>query len=106
MFYKRPPRTNRKYLHTDTGTDSKGVATDINTDIIKETVKIPLPTEVEISSDTAENTRGAHKPSIFNILKGRITIEEIILLGLIVLLLDEGIEDDMILILLIYILLT
>jgi len=67
---------------------------------------IPLPTEIEDATDITRDSRRPKKPSLLDTLKSKIKLEEIILLGLIFLLFEEGIDDEFLLILLIYILLA
>ncbi len=67
---------------------------------------IPLPNEKEIQQKSDSETRkGLSLPNIIRYIQSHIKIEELILLGLIVLMLDESFEDDLLLIILIYILL-
>jgi hypothetical protein len=67
---------------------------------------IPLPNEKEADADPALQKR---KPfalaGVLDYVRTHIRIEDIILVGLIILMLDESIEDDILLIILIYILL-
>ncbi len=69
---------------------------------------IPLPNEKEVPYKSSINT-GIKIPSplsgIIRFIQKNIKIEEIILIGLIILLLDEAFEDDLLLIALVYILL-
>jgi len=94
MLYKRHPYTNKQYSHFDIASEEK-----------ENTNRIPLPNEEE-SSEGTDETRKLHKPSILDFFKNHIRLEEIILLGIIFVLLDEGIDDEFLLIILIYILLT
>jgi len=67
---------------------------------------IPLPNEKEDLLDYKPPRKGIPIISdIINYIRRNIKIEEIILIGLIILLLDESIEDDLLLVILIYILL-
>lgn len=67
---------------------------------------IPLPNEKEVKTfEAAKSKSNFSLPRIVNFIRRHITIEEIILIGLIVLLLDEAFDDDLLLIILIYILL-
>lgn len=73
-------------------------------------IKIPYPNEIEAP---VPKPRKGHEvkagipdfSSIVNYLKNNITIEEIILVGLIILLLGEEIKDEFLIIMLVYILL-
>jgi hypothetical protein len=67
---------------------------------------IPLPNEYE---ETDRTPTGSKKESELNVLErffGGIAVEEIILLGIIFILLVEGIEDDLLLIALVFILIS
>ncbi len=67
---------------------------------------IPLPNEREPSSEYVSGSRAFSSISgIVNYIRRHVKIEDIILIGLIILMLDESIEDDLLLIILIYILL-
>ena len=65
-----------------------------------------MPNEKEASYGYFGGKKNPHGiQSIFEFIKKRISIEELILIGLIILLLDESMEDDFLLLILIYILL-
>ncbi len=69
---------------------------------------IPLPNEKEVPYISGTNIgRKISSPlsGIIRFIQKNIKIEEIILIGLIILLLDEAFEDDLLLIALVYILL-
>ena len=68
---------------------------------------IPLPNEKEnsLESTNAPAVPGRHN-NILDFIKTHIHFEEIVLIGLIFILLDEGIDDEFLLIILVYILLT
>ena len=67
---------------------------------------IPLPNEPEGVPAHGPVKRKAPVPArIAAFIREHIKIEEIILIGLIILMLDESMEDDLLLIILIYILL-
>jgi hypothetical protein len=72
----------------------------------KDFLGIPLPNEAE-SGPGYLNDRWKASPlyGVVDYIRTHVKIEEIILIGLIILLLDESIEDDLLLIILIYILL-
>lgn len=72
---------------------------------VEKLINIPLPNEKEEAVAAEFQPRELRRSSFLSFLKSRIHIEEIILLGLIFLLLEEGIDDEFLLILLIYILL-
>jgi hypothetical protein len=68
---------------------------------------IPLPNEKEVFPDYIPERKKRQSPlaAIIRYIQKHVKIEELILLGLIVLMLDESFEDDLLLIILIYILL-
>jgi len=77
---------------------------------------IPLPNEIEEASIPKNSRKGYNTPfnldfikdiTPFNLdfIKNKIHIEELVLLGVIFLLLYEGIKDDFLIVLLIYVLL-
>lgn len=94
MHEKRIPDGN-----TSSGNDS------FNTGSLKDMERIPLPNEEAILEHPA-NSRYISRPGFLNSLLSRIGLEEIIIIGLIFILLQEGIEDDLLLIVLLFILLT
>ncbi len=115
MPYRKKPLYNKKYTYSGSLSDNyKAPAKDktFNT-IIKESFEknkdIPLPNEKEIPDTNDNSSRGKNKFPLMNIIGERIHLEEIILIGLIFLLISEGlngIEDEFLLIILIYILLA
>lgn len=71
------------------------------------TEKIPFPNEAENNIQTeklTDDTSESRAKPIFNVFSKNFFIDDIILLGLIVLLLMEGLEDIVLLIVLIYLL--
>lgn len=105
MPYKRPLQDFKKYISPFY---SPNPSYSMNTGILqqKDFFGIPLPNERESIPGIAGEKRAAPSlAGIFNYIKKHIKIEEIILIGLIILMLDESIEDDLLLIILIYILL-
>lgn len=67
---------------------------------------IPLPNEKEVIPElTAEKRAFPTLSGIVNYIRRHVKIEDMLLVGLIILMLDESIEDDLLLIILIYILL-
>jgi hypothetical protein len=74
--------------------------------IIKEVGKIPLPNEFETETGSRKFANTSFLPDVFSKILGRIRLDDIILIGLIIVLLQERIEDEFLLIILIYILLT
>jgi len=93
MPYSSSRYTDRKYLPADDNS-----------------IRIPYPNEIEVPSGQVRNSHDiqAGMPnisSIINFFKSKITIEEIILVGLIILLIGEEIRDEFLIIMLVYILL-
>jgi len=106
MLYRRRPYPNRQNPHFDTGTVEGESRQGTGTYETGNSEGIPLPNEMEDSPEDTDNMPSTHRSSVFDFFKNRIRLEEIILLGLIFVLLDEGIDDDFLLIMLVYILLT
>ena len=75
---------------------------------IKHSDDIPLPNKREENNEVQNAGAGIQrqKMSIFDFLRKKIHFEEILLITLIFILLDEGIDDEFLLITLIYILIT
>jgi len=88
-MYRRRPRTSEKNKLPEKSTDS-----------------IPLPNEKEYTPARPESEIRQPPSSILDLVRKYIHFEEIIIIGLIFILLDEGIDDEFLLIILIYILLT
>ncbi|HHW49010.1 MAG TPA: hypothetical protein GXX14_10405 [Clostridiaceae bacterium] len=106
MSYRRYPQLNRRYYHQnerEKREPSNEFFTPANIDISGTIDDIPLPTDME---ETEFDLKNASRPSFLDFIKRRIHIEELILLGLIFLLLGEGIGDEILIILLLYILIT
>lgn len=108
MPYKRPINNIKKYMprfyspNPSYSMNSAGSYSHDDSDFFG----IPLPNEKEVlQKNENENRKGLSFPSIIRYIQNHIKIEEIILIGLIVLMLDESYEDDLLLIILIYILL-
>jgi hypothetical protein len=119
MYYKKNPLMNRRYLYPPGWRPMRSprnpahAQKEDTAEKIQTVEEIPLPNISE--TDTGTNTslsrsqhifRKGKRPSILDFLKERIGIEEIVLLGLIFLLLDEALDDELLLILLVYIFLT
>jgi hypothetical protein len=104
MLYRRNPFKFRRPVYPS---ENYSMKYDIEDDIKgpKELESIPLPTEDIGHSDETINTDKKRNFSFLNMIN-HIPIEEVILIGLIFLLLDETLEDDFLLIILVYILLT
>lgn len=103
MVYKRIPQNHRKYPHSSTNQTS---STTADSDTIKGMDQIPLPNEVEEAPHMFSKTRYGHKPSFLDSVTKHIQVDEILIIGLIFLLFTEGLEDDILIILLIYILVS
>ena len=109
MLYKKYPYERRKYpnqvaAQRTSASDVSGSNISINTHT--ETVEIPPPNKLESSSDADRFMHSSRSPSIIDFFKDRVKVDELILLGLIVLFLQENVEDDFLMIILVYILLT
>lgn len=120
MLYRRQPQISRKYIHNtepeytpelnynqemNPETGRTAAEALIKAGGVNPAAEIPLPNEIEASEVSLHNSRNrTGKTSFLSNLKDRIHLEEIILLGLIFLLLDEKVEDDFLLLLLVYIL--
>jgi len=95
----------RRYPHSNMdNADEKATKTNLQ-EIIKRIEDIPLPNLRENTSEPYERL-ARHFKIPFKKFFSRIGFEEILLIGLIFLFLNEGIEDDFILIILIYVLIT
>lgn len=105
MPYIRRSGANRHYGSKEQDSGFKQFTDNINVETIKEPVRITLPNGENNYSENSEDLLRKNQGSFFDILKGKITMEEIVLIGLIILLVDEGIDDDLLLVLLAYILL-
>lgn len=107
MVYRNSPQKPRRYSYENNSSPKNGKNNmdETFTDLLKDSETIPAPNLVEnIPLPSEKNKENRFLPSL-NFLKNKITIEEIILIGLIFLILDEGIEDEFLLLMLLYILL-
>ena len=77
---------------------------EIQPESIKITEEIPPPNDMEKATESTNRKSAKGPASILNFFKDRITIEEIIIIGIILLLLFEGIEDEFLILMLVYIL--
>lgn len=105
MPYKRPNQGAKKFLpsYGPKKTDNESV---FSTGYGSDSINIPMPNEREGFKHPLSKGKGLPGVnSILDFIKVHIRVEEIILIGLIILLLDESIEDDFLLIILVYILL-
>ncbi len=108
MPYKRPIKSSKKYMpqfyspSPSYPMNAAGSYSHHDSDFFG----IPLPNEKEVQTDeTFEKRKTSPFIKVINYIQKHITIEELILIGLILLMLDESFEDDLLLIILIYILL-
>jgi hypothetical protein len=106
MPYQNNPFRHRRYTYPDNNllTNEPFTNNDISTESIKVSADIPLPNNKENAQGSINQKRGMSPSSIINFFKNKITIEEIILIGVIFVLLEEGIEDEFLLLMLVYIL--
>lgn len=102
MPYKRPVHTSKKYLPPYGGSDAPEM---FELGYGQDTVSIPMPNKQEGLPGLLGGLRIPGLPAVVSFLREHIKLEELILIGLIILLLDEALEDDLLLIILIYILL-
>ncbi len=108
MPYKRPIKSSKKYIPQFYSSSPSYSISNVGSYSHDDSdfFGIPLPNEKEVKNVGAAKTQRDFSLGKFvNYIRKHITIEEIILLGLIVLLLDESFEDDLLLIILLYILL-
>lgn len=103
MPYKRTVHTAKKYIPPYGGGNPLN-ANDYGQP--GDRLKIPMPNEKEYFPGILGGKLGIPGvPAITDFLREHIHLEELILIGLIILLLNESIQDDFLLIMLIYILL-
>lgn len=105
MLYRRNPYANRKYVHAEepAAVTEQGKIQSYPDQSVK-LESIPMPDEADENTDITPGMRKSGRLSIIDFLKNRIRLEEIIIFGLIFILLQEEVEDELLLILLIYIL--
>jgi hypothetical protein len=107
MPYRRIPTRRRPYYSQDRLPTSGSGVNFANEIDFPEAERIPLPTEEEqIPLPGGELAGERKKRSFLDLLPFRIGIEELIILGLIFVLFKEGIDDDILILLLFYILFT
>lgn len=110
MAYRRPPQLYRRLSYQGMDYNSKGNADNpfvsAGTEVVREVKDIPLPTEAEEATSQERQTPQSRLGQIVDIVRKRIGLEEIIILGLIFLLIQERIDDELLLIILVYILLS
>lgn len=104
-MYRRSPSRDRRYHPQEPAAVVPSAST---LQVSDEVVHIPSPVEQETAMDrTAETRKGIELgiPVLDRLLRN-VTLEEIIIVGLIFILLQEHIEDEFLLLMLVYILLT
>lgn len=102
MLYRRPPINNKRNYYTNRQPPAASME---ESEIIREVEKIPLPNEDEKNERTIAQPAESRGFQGLRLFGRNISLDEIILAGLIFLLIYEKIDDEMLLILLIYILL-
>lgn len=112
MPYKNLIPNNKKYISPFYKPKPSYLNNPIGTSVHKEEdfFGIPLPNEKESLHDFIPIPEERKRPvnplgGIIRYLQKNVKVEELLLVGLIILLLDESLEDDLLLIALIYILL-
>lgn len=106
MINRRYLRMNRKYMHSDMSTTYNNQFIDPNfssNEEDEEVEKIPLPNEVEKHSDLHKRPQNSSHV-FFRSIFSNIQIDDIILIGLLILLFYEGLIDEFLIISLIYLL--
>jgi hypothetical protein len=106
MPYKRPVHNSKKYTSPFYSPKPSYSMNASGLPPHKDFFGIPLPNEKEaFHGHIAGKKKVPGLAGILEFVREHIKIEELILIGLIILILDESIEDDLLLIALIYILL-
>jgi hypothetical protein len=106
MPYKRPVHNSKKFIFPFYSPQPSYSMNSSGPLPQKDFFGIPLPNEREtVPGFAAEKRWVPSLAGIISFIREHVKIEEIILIGLIILMLDESIEDDLLLIILIYILL-
>jgi hypothetical protein len=104
MQYRNNPFYLRRYANNALLSNQSNTNQNIHIDTIKVTDDIPPPNNIENTSDSLTRKQTKTPFSVINFFKDKITIEEIILIGVIFILLEEGVEDEFLLLMLVYIL--
>lgn len=116
--YRKYDADRRRFYYTDTNYTPTYITRmdSAGTDSRREKIQIPPPNVEEPIHKEQRSLTHAHlhknslldtfKNSILDIFKGRIRIDDIILLGLIFILINEGIQDEILLIVLVYLFLS
>lgn len=110
MPYRRPPQNNKRFfppLFPLYNNQSRNNAAPFEAFTHRrDYLDIPLPNEKEFPDDFKEDKRLLpNLSSIVDFIRQHIKVEELILIGLIILMLDESFDDQLLLVILIYILL-
>jgi hypothetical protein len=109
MPYRRPPQNTKRFLPPllsfNTSPRRTAPSPYPGQSSHKDFLDIPLPNEQEYTEAYHEERRILPGlSSVVDFVREHIHIEELILIGLIILLLDESMEDNLLLVLLFYIL--
>lgn len=111
MPYRRPAPPNKRFLPPGLAFKAENTPGYAVPDIRQEYIHIPLPNEREVIPETYGERKksslfnsGFSLPAIFDFLRERIKLEEILLIALIVILLGESVQDEFLIIMLLYIL--
>lgn len=103
MIYRRYPTVFRRPMRMFPAVDNPVQANNI---VDRQLEYIPFPNEADtrpFTPDVAENTENRKRPpSLLKTIGSRIHMDEIIILGLIFILMNEGVEDELLLIALVY----
>ncbi|MCR4435392.1 MAG: hypothetical protein QHH06_08640 [Clostridiales bacterium] len=105
---KNQPGRRRYYLpDTSIKADFPNTDGSPGKNSLEEAVSIPPPNEFESIAERKFGRKPVRssRPNFLDIFR-RIKVDEIILIGLIFVLLDEGIEDELLLVVLVYLLLS
>lgn len=104
MPYKSYPGNYRRRPGLNLDIHPKDNPADKRSESI-EAASIPLPNILEEEAPRESPMQSRKKP-ILDFFKDHIQLEDIILIGLVLLLINEGIEDEMLIILIVYIFLA
>ncbi len=100
MLYRRGSSRSRRYPVTNALT---GAGKPVPSNTTGKVIDIPLPNTSEPSPGKLEKRNRRSKLPFPASLINSIRLDDLILIGLIILLLDENVEDDFLLIILLYI---
>lgn len=98
MLYKRSPTTYRKYIHSDT--EAEEITENTDPAIFNGFTEKNAYEHI----DSAQTLNNSDTQRSFRLFNKSIYLDEIIILGIIFLLLEEGLEDPLLLIALVYLL--